>query len=86
MRRDFGWRPDAAARRMLAPALVMEGHNRSEAAHAAGMDRQTLRDWVHRYNDSKLAGLHSVDRRDRPPGDQLYGNRCEQSTLATRPG
>jgi transposase len=25
------------------------------------MDRQTLRDWVHRYNDEGLAGL-----RDRP--------------------
>ena len=32
----------AAARRMLALALVMEGHSRSEAARAAGMDRQTL--------------------------------------------
>ena len=30
----------AAARRML--ALVLEGQNRTEAAHAAGMDRQTL--------------------------------------------
>ena len=33
----------AAARRML--ALVLEGRNRTEAARAAGMDRQTLRDW-----------------------------------------
>jgi len=32
----------AAARRMLALALVMEGQNRTEAACAAGMDRQTL--------------------------------------------
>ena len=47
----------AAARRMLALALVMEGHSRSEAARAAGMDRQTLRDWVHRYNAEGLAGL-----------------------------
>jgi len=35
----------AAARRMLALALVLEGRNRTEAARAAGMDRQTLRDW-----------------------------------------
>jgi transposase-like protein len=35
---------------MLALALVMEGQNRTEAACAAGMDRQTLRDWVHLYN------------------------------------
>ena len=47
----------AAARRMLALALVLEGRNRTEAARAAGMDRQTLRDWVHRYNAQGLQGL-----------------------------
>jgi transposase len=53
-----------AARRMLALALVLEGHAREAAARHAGMDRQTLRDWVHRYNAEGLAGL-----RDRPhPG------------------
>ena len=57
----------AAARRMLAVALVMEGHRRGAAARAAGMDRQTLRDWVHRYNESGLAGLHNVVERGRPP-------------------
>ena len=41
-------------------ALALEGTSRSEAAQAAGMDRQTLRDWVHRYNEEGLAGL--VDR------------------------
>jgi transposase len=46
-----------AARRMLALALVLEGASRGEAARAAGMDRQTLRDWVHRYNAQGLAGL-----------------------------
>lgn len=57
----------AAARRMLALALVMEGYGRSEAASAAGMDRQTLRDWVHRYNEDGLAGLHNAPERGRPP-------------------
>ena len=47
----------AASRRMLALALVLEGASRMEAARAAGMDRQTLRDWVHRYNEEGLAGL-----------------------------
>lgn len=47
----------AASRRMLALALVLEGKSRTEAAQAAGMDRQTLRDWVHRYNAEGLAGL-----------------------------
>ena len=47
----------AASRRMLALALVLEGTSRTEAAQAAGMDRQTLRDRVHRYNKEGLAGL-----------------------------
>ena len=53
-----------AARRMLALALVLEGKSRREAAESCGMDRQTLRDWVIRYNAEGLAGLS-----DRvPPG------------------
>jgi transposase len=47
----------AVARRLLALALVLDGHKRAEAARLAGMDRQTLRDWVHRYNAAGLAGL-----------------------------
>ena len=50
-------RDPRAARRMLAIALVLEGRTRTEAAETCGMDRQTLRDWVHRYNDEGLAGL-----------------------------
>ena len=50
-------RDAATARRMLALALALEGKSRVEAAQSAGMDRQTLRDWVHRYNDAGLAGL-----------------------------
>ncbi len=46
-----------AARRMLAIALVLEGADRATAAATCGMDRQTLRDWVHRYNAEGLAGL-----------------------------
>ena len=46
-----------AARRMLAIALVQEGADRTTAAQTCGMDRQTLRDWVHRYNAEGLAGL-----------------------------
>ena len=40
----------AQVRRMLALAMVVEGRSRTEAAELNGMDRQTLRDWVHRYN------------------------------------
>lgn len=46
-----------AARRMLALALVLEGTDRTTAAETCGMDRQTLRDWVHRYNAEGLVGL-----------------------------
>lgn len=46
-----------ASRRMLAIALVLEGADRATAAASCGMDRQTLRDWVHRYNAEGLAGL-----------------------------
>jgi transposase len=48
---------------MLALALVLEGSSREEAARAAGMERQTLGDWVHRYNAEGLPGL-----RDRGAG------------------
>lgn len=58
LRRTAGRSRDAkAARRMLAIALVLEGVDRRAAAETCGMDRQTLRDWVHRYNAEGLAGL-----------------------------
>jgi transposase len=52
------------ARRLLAVAMVLEGTSRLDAARQAGMDRQTLRDWVHRYNKAGVDGL--VSRK--PPG------------------
>ena len=55
-----------AARRMLAMALVLEGRSRDEAARSCGMDRQTLRDWAHRYNEGGLAGLSNLPRRNGP--------------------
>ena len=58
LRRAAAQSKDAdAARRMLALALVLDGHRRTEAAKQCGMDRQTLRDWVHRYNELGLTGL-----------------------------
>ena len=35
----------------------LEGVDRKTAAETCGMDRQTLRDWVHRYNAEGLLGL-----------------------------
>ena len=49
LRREAAKAKDArASRRMLALALVLEGKSRTDAAESCGMDRQTLRDWVHR--------------------------------------
>ena len=56
-----------AARRMLAIALALEGWSRQDAADACAMDRQTLRDWVHRYNEAGLDGLRDRPRRNGPP-------------------
>jgi transposase len=67
-----------AVRRMLAIALVLEGHSRAEAAEACGMDRQTLRDWVHRYNAEGIAGLS--DRR--PPGRKPHLTPEQQAEVA----
>ena len=45
------------ARRLLALALMLDGHKHADAARAADMDRQTLCDWMHRYNAGSFAGL-----------------------------
>ena len=47
-------------RRLLALALILEGQPRASAAAVSGMDRQTLRDWVHRYNEQGVDGLQSI--------------------------
>src|SRR5437764_9074502 len=60
-------RDGAASRRRLALALVLEGSSREEAARPAGMDRQTLRDWVHRHDAEGLAGLRDRPRSGRGP-------------------
>jgi transposase len=45
------------ARRLLAIAAVVDGESRAEAAKVGGMDRQTLRDWVIRFNAQGPDGL-----------------------------
>ena len=54
------------ARRILAIAMVLDGYSREAAAQACGMDRQTLCDWVHRYNEAGLKGLADRARSGRP--------------------
>ena len=65
-----------AARRMLAIALVLEGWSREAAAEACAMERQTLRDWVHRYNADGLTGLADRPRPGRQPR-LTEAQRCE---------
>lgn len=45
------------ARRLLSIAAVLDGASRAEAARIGAMDRQTLRDWVHRFNAQGPDGL-----------------------------
>jgi transposase len=54
------------ARRILAIAMALSGYSRAEAAEAHAMDRQTLRDWVVRYNAHGLDGLSDRPRPGRP--------------------
>jgi len=55
------------ARRLLAIANALSGMSRKDAAEAAGMDRQTLRDWVIRYNAHGPDGLYDCWGDGRPP-------------------
>ena len=64
-----GEKNSAAARRILALALVLDGVDRKTAAETCGMDRQTLRDWVHRYNNAGLARLRNL--KSPGPGSKL---------------
>lgn len=57
----------AQVRRLLAIALVLDGDARTDAAQKGGMERQTLRDWVHRYNAEGIAGLKSRRSPGRAP-------------------
>lgn len=73
-----------AARRMLAIALVLEGSDRKTAAETCGMDRQTLRDWVHRYNAEGLEGLS--DRRSAGPTPRLSPDQMAELARIVREG
>ena len=48
------------SRRLLSLAAVMEGMSREDAARIGGMERQTLRDWVHRFNAAGPDGVRDA--------------------------
>jgi transposase len=50
-------RDSKQSRRLLSLAAVLDGMSREDAARVGGMDRQTLRDWVHRFNEAGPDGL-----------------------------
>ena len=60
-------RDAAQVRRLLGLASGLEGRPRTAAAEQNGMDQQTLRDWVHRYNTSGIDGLQSRASPGRAP-------------------
>jgi putative transposase len=57
----------ARARRLLAIAAVLDGASREDAAKIGGMDRQTLRDWVIRFNEQGVDGLINIPSPGVPP-------------------
>ena len=57
----------AQARRLLAIAAILDGASRAEAARQGGMDRQTLRDWVIRFNQYGPDGLTNIPSPGAPP-------------------
>src|SRR5205807_2733452 len=68
----------SAAQRMMAHAKVLDVADRKTAAETCGMDRQTLRDWVHRYNAEGLRGLHDL----KTPGPKPKLTAEQQAELA----
>jgi transposase len=65
-------------RRLLAIAAVYDGMNRAQAGAVGGMDRQSLRDWVHRFNADGPEGLHDI----KPPGAVPKLTAAEKAALA----
>ena len=55
------------SRRLLSLAAVLDGMSRTEAARIGGMDRQTLRDWVHCFNERGPEGLKDAWSKGNPP-------------------
>ena len=58
-----GLKDAGQARRVQAISVVMDGWSRAKAAAFACVDRQTLRDWVERYNECGVDGWRHSRRR-----------------------
>ena len=73
------------ARRLLSIAAIYDGMSRADAARLGGMDRQTLRDWVHRFNEEGPDGL--VDGKAKGASPKLTASQLEElaAKVETRP-
>ena len=74
------------SRRLLSLAAVRDGHGPGAAAKIGGMDRQTLRDWVHRFNADGPDGL--IDHRTEGPKPRLSAEQLAELSqiVESRPG
>lgn len=55
------------SRRLLSLATVLDGMSRDAAARIGGMDRQTQRDSVHRFNEHGTDGLQDIRGKGHAP-------------------
>jgi len=72
------------SRRLLSLAAVLDGMSRTEAAMIGGMDRQTLRDWVHRFNAAGPDGL--LDNWASGPVPRLSATQKTELARIVEPG
>jgi len=70
-----GASPDRQAVEMQ-PAAICDAMSRADAARIGGMDRQTLRDWVHRFNADGPEGL--LDRWDNGSVRRLSSQQLDE--------
>ncbi len=72
------------SRRMLSIAAVYDGLSRADAAKIGGMDRQILRDWVVRFNESGPEGL--IDRKSPGPKRRLSDDQMKELAVIVETG
>ena len=71
-------RDGSQSRRLLALAMIYDGHRRSDAARFAGVGLQIIRDWVLRFNAEGPEGL----KNRKAPGPPRKLNEEQRAALA----
>lgn len=72
-------------RRLLSLAAVLDGMDREQAARIGRRDRQTLRDWVHRFNEHGPRGRRISARRAIRLGFRLINSPPWRPSSRTAP-